>query len=155
MKIIGNKNEFAIEYQITDTERMLGYRKLWVQNSFYGTSKDLIFLKGYLINLLDDILNAKPYEIDFENINKEEIFEQLQKELNYTSKYLISSSTFTDDFLGFKFKSKNEIILVWKLLTENNLIFDDLKDYTKSVILVRFKYDTANKIINQFKEEIK
>ena len=155
MKIIGNKNEFAIEYQITDTERMRGYGKLWVQNSFYGTSKDLIFLKGYLINLLDDILKAKPYEIDFETINKEEIFEQLQKELNYTSKYLISSSTFTDDFLGFKFKSKNEIILVWKLLTENNLIFDDLKDYTKSVILVRFKYDTANKIINQFKEEIK
>ena len=61
--IIGNKETFAIELTINENNPKMGYGKLWLQNSFLGTSEDLIFLNGYLISLIDEIINSKEVTI--------------------------------------------------------------------------------------------
>ena len=155
MNIIGNKHEFAVEYRIADNKKMLGYGKLWIQNSFYGTSKDLIHLNGYLIPLIENILEASTLKIDLNNFEKEKLFEKLKNESTKTSKYLIRSSTFTDDFNGYKFKSGEEIILIWQINKDSEVVFEDLKNYSESVILKKMNYMTGKIILDELKEKIK
>lgn len=135
MNIIGDKSKFAVEYVITDHKLMLGYGRIWIQNNFYGSKEDLIYLKGNLVGLIENILQADFLDIDPSSLEKENLFFLLEKKLDATSKYIIRSSTFTDDFQGFKFRIKNEIILVWRIFPNANLIFDDLKQYPNSIIL--------------------
>lgn len=154
MKIIGNKKEFAVEYKIINPKNLLGFGKLWIQNSFYGTSNDLIYLDGYLVSLIEDMLNADNYPNYKEGFDNEKLFQNLEIELNNTSKYLITSSTFTDDFLGFKFKLKDEIILIWKIISNDDVIFEDLRNYSKSVIMVKFNYVSAKLVLSKLKKQL-
>jgi len=155
LKLIGDKNEFAIEYHISDTRNMMGYGKVWIQNKFYGTNQDLIYLEGYLGNLIKNILNAQQVHFPIEQFSSESIYEQMLKLLDETSDYLIISSTFTDDFMGFKYRDENHIVLVWKLRDDVEMIFDDLKNYSKSVVLVRVNSEIVEEVMNKFENEIK
>jgi hypothetical protein len=57
--IIGNKETFAVELTIDENNPKMGYAKLWLQNIFLGTNEDLIFLNGYLISLIDELITSK------------------------------------------------------------------------------------------------
>ena len=155
LKLIGNKSEFAVEFRISDIPNMMGYGKLWIQDEFYGTNLDLIYLSGYLVNLIENIADAKPLNPSIDQTNYDKIFEHLQKLSKETSDHSITSSTFTDDFIGYKFRENEEIVLVWKIRDDVEMIFDDLKSYTKSAILVRVKNQIIKKVLNKFKNEIK
>lgn len=155
MNLIGNKSEFAVEYQISDFPNMMGYGKLWIQDKFYGSNQDLIYLIGYLVNLIEDIANAKPLLLSIDQTNYDKIYEQLHKLSNETSEHLITSSTFTDDFVGYKFREGQEVVLVWKIRDDVEMIFDDLKGYNKSTILVKVNSQIIKEVLNKFKNEIK
>lgn len=155
MRLIGNKNEFAVVYQITDISNMMGYGKLWIQDEFYGTNLDLIYMKGYLGNLIENIADAKTLSFPIDYSNNDKIHEHLSILSNETSDYLIRSSTFTDDFIGYKFRDGQYVVLVWKIRTNVKMIFDDLKDYTKSTITVKVKHQIVEKVLNEFRNEIK
>lgn len=155
MNLIGNKNEFAVEYQITDVPNMMGYGKLWIRDEFYGTNQDLIYLVGYLQILLENILKTKSLPFPISQLSNEEIYQRIKLLSNETSDYIITSSTFTDDFIGYKFRDDQNIVLVWKLRDDIKMIFDDLKDYKKSVVLVRVNSQTINEVLIKFKDEIK
>jgi len=155
LKLIGNKSEFAVEYQISDIPNMMGYGKLWIKDEFYGTNQDLIYMNGYLINLIENIADAKSLRLSKDKTNNNKIYEHLQKLSIETSEYLITSSTFTDDFVGYKYREDEEVVLVWKIRDDVEMIFDDLKDYTKSTILVKVNSQIIKEVLNKLKNEIK
>jgi len=155
LNLIGNKSEFAVEYQISDIPNMMGYGKLWIQDKFYGTNQDLIYLNGYLVNLIENIADAKPLRLSIDETNYNKIYEHLRKLSNETSEYLITSSTFTDDFVGYKYREDQEVVLVWKIRDDVEMIFDDLKDYSRSTTLVKVNSQTIKEVLNKLKNEIK
>ena len=154
MKLIGNKNEFAVEYQVTDVPNKMGYAKLWIQNKFYGTNQDLIYLSGYLVKLIKNIVEAKPLNFPLDDSNEDNIYRQFAELSEETSEYLITSSSFTDDFIGYKFKDGENVVLVWRIRNDVEMIFDDLKDYTKSTTLVKVNLQTVAEVMNKFIAEI-
>jgi len=131
--IIGNKETFAIELTINENNPKMGYGKLWLQNSFLGTSEDLIFLNGYLISLIDEIINSKEINFELENINEIKIFEVLKSNSKKRSDFAIIGSTFTDDFEIYSYKKNDKIIVLWKLIHDKEMIFNELKKYSKEI----------------------
>jgi hypothetical protein len=134
--LIGNKETFAVEFIQERHNPKMGYGKLWIQNVFLGTKEDLIFLNGYLIGLLNEIIASKQIHLNLENKNKDEIFELLKSTNKLRSDYFISGSTFTDDFEIYSFEKKEKIFLLWKLRNDNNNIFSDLKEYSQEIHFV-------------------
>jgi hypothetical protein len=53
--VIGDKNDFAVEYSFAeDYPKDMGFGRIWINNEFIGTYKDLIYLGGYLLGTLDE-----------------------------------------------------------------------------------------------------
>ncbi|MDX6183785.1 hypothetical protein SGQ44_15930 [Flavobacterium sp. Fl-77] len=134
--IIGNKENFAIEFEKLNSNPEMGYGKLWLQNNFFGTKEDLIYLNGYLLSLLDEILNAKIITLNIEDKNPIELFNFLKY---FGRNYLILGSTFTDDFEAYCYKSNEKIFLIWKL-REVEMIFDELKNYDREIQFCNANY---------------
>lgn len=157
MKIIGKKKQFAVEYEIIDSKSLMGFAKIWFGGNSIGTNEDLIFLKGYLINGLEQIGNSNRIDASI-NLQKEDVYMTFKNRLSNSNdyeihKYLISLGTFTDDFTIFSFLFENEINIIWKL-NSNNTIFSDLN--TQSMEINYFKIDKNQyfKIFSKIKEEI-
>lgn len=157
MKIIGKKKQFAVEYEIIDSKSLMGFAKIWFGGNSIGTNEDLIFLKGYLINGLEQIGNSNRIKASI-NLQKEDVYMTFKNRLSNSNdyeihKYLISLGTFTDDFTIFSFLFENEINIIWKL-NSNNTIFSDLN--TQSMEINYFKIDKNQyfKIFEKIKEEI-
>jgi len=53
----------------------------------------------------------------------------------------------TDDFIGYKYKANDVVTLIWKMRTDQEIIFEELKSYTKSHVKVNLNYITDNKIV--------
>lgn len=153
MKVIGDKSKIAVEYKITDQKNMMGYGKLWVENRFYGTNQDFIFIDGYLGGVLIDLLRTS--ELDYDpSLSNEQLYMLLRDSLEINSKYLLSSSTFTDDFLCFKFSNRNTTTLVWKMLNTNQTVFTDLFNYPSEAQVGKFKTDDLINVLNLFNRDI-
>lgn len=140
MKLIGEKNNFAIEFKIVDKVNLMGYAKIWMSNKFLGSNEDLIFLRGYLLNGMIQILNSK--QIDdcvfktFLNYKLKNIFYYLKynldndNESNNTYCYYVNLGTFTDDYNVFSFFHDDYVYIVWKIINKNsnfNDVFQDKK----------------------------
>ena len=137
--IYGDTEAFAVEFtrssdhRISPNTNIMGYGKLWIQGHFYGTNEDLIYLKGYLYHLLDDLLKAPALVIDgIGNRSGEDLYELLSSD-DSSYRYRIHSSPFTDDFIGFKFRNEGKISMVWKIRTDQSIPFSDLVDYSTAV----------------------
>ena len=131
--IIGNKETFAVELTINENNPKMSYGKLWLQNSFLGTSEDLIFLNGYLISLIDEIINSKEINFELENRNEIKFFDGLKSNSKKRSDFAIIGSTFTDDFEIYSYKKNDKIIVLWKLIHDKEMIFNELKKYSKEI----------------------
>ncbi|WP_422091797.1 hypothetical protein [Tenacibaculum ovolyticum] len=132
--ITGNKNSFAVEFTQSDSDSKMGYGKVWIQNKFYGSNEDLIYFDGYLISLLDELINTKTIEFEFQMNSDLELFENFENHQN-RFEYLIRGATFTDDFTAYGFEKDGKIYLIWKLRTDQESLFTDLKDYGTEVKL--------------------
>ncbi|MEO9503260.1 MULTISPECIES: hypothetical protein [Flavobacteriaceae] len=130
--IVGNKKSFAVEYTKSESDPKMGYGKVWMQNEFYGTKEDLIYFHGYLISLLDELIGVKTIDFDFEKLSESEIFEHFENKKNRDS-YLISGSTFTDDFIAYGFEKNGIVNLIWKMWNDKEVLFSDLKDYGTNI----------------------
>ncbi len=130
--IVGNKKSFAVEYTKSESDPKMGYGKVWMQNEFYGTKEDLIYFHGYLISLLDELIGVKTIDFDFDKLSESEIFEHFENKENRDS-YLISGSTFTDDFIAYGFEKNGIVNLIWKMWNDKEVLFSDLKDYGTNI----------------------
>jgi hypothetical protein len=138
--INGNKNSFAVEFNQSDSDSKMGYGKVWIQNEFFGSIEDLIYFDGYLISLLDELINAKTIEFEFQLDSELELFQTFENHSN-RFEYLISGSTFTDDFTAYGFEKGGKIYLIWKLRADQKPIFSDLKKYGNAV-----RFSSAKKL---------
>jgi hypothetical protein len=153
--IIGDKNEFAVEYSFTeDYPHEMGFGRIWIKNKFIGTYLDLIFLNGYLLGTLNEFKRAKDLSDDLKRLTKEQLFDLFYTNDNgHFRKYMIGGSTFTDDFSIWTYKLDNQTYLLWKVIRANS--FDDLKDYGGDVFLESILTDKLNEVINKLETEYK
>ncbi|QYS87096.1 hypothetical protein JJC03_03780 [Flavobacterium oreochromis] len=136
MKLIGNKEEFAVQYEITDKQNWMGYSKVWFGDNPIGTDEDIIYIKGYLIKGLEKIGNSYDIDMDYD-YEKETLFKKLEQRLKNSNddqirKYLVIFGTFCDDFTIFSFLIEDEINIIWKL-NSNDTPFTDLSNLDLSV----------------------
>ena len=152
--IIGNKDVFALEFYKNENNPKLGYGKLWIQNMFLGTKEDLIFLNGYLIGLLDEIINSQSIETNIVEKDENEIFDLVKSTGKKRSNYVVTGSTFTDDFEIYSFEKENQIFLIWKLRNDIEMIFDELKNYNKEIHFVQVSKNEVQRIKEKLLKEI-
>lgn len=126
--IVGNKKSFAVEFTQSESNPEMGLGKIWIQNQFYGTNEDLIYFNGYLISLLDELLNLKTVEFNHDNLSELELFNFFEN-IENENDYLINGSTFTDDFTAYGFENKGYVYLIWKMKNDQEILFSDLKNY--------------------------
>lgn len=151
--IIGDKETFAVEIIIDKNIPGMGYAKLWLQNTFLGTKEDLIFLNGYLISLIDELINSTPIRIDIQDKKTTEIFNSVKSSDENRSEYAIIGATFTDDFEIYSFEKFNDIFIFWKL-RDVEMIFDELKFYSKEVHIGKVSKHELEEIKEKVKQEI-
>lgn len=157
-KIVGKKNVFTVEYEILDKNQLIGYSKIFFKNIPLGTSEDLIFIKGYLINGLEAISNSFYLDIKMEEFNKENVFNYLNDRLSNLEdddvyKYLISLGTFCDDYTVFSFFNNDSIHVLWRL-NSNDTPFSDLKRLPIEVNYFELKKISFLKVLQKIKREI-
>ncbi|MCX2743783.1 hypothetical protein OO013_07900 [Mangrovivirga sp. M17] len=153
--IFGDKSDFAIEYTPEPGSQDMGYGKIWIKGEFYGTNEDLIY-PSYIINIIRNLLQAKQFQLDWKKFSNTELLSHLNSIRNSDSSIIISSSTFTDDFEGFKFKSGNEIIIVWRLISdENDLLFEELRNYNRTVKIKTVDIQSITSVYEEFKRQMK
>ncbi|MGV9004117.1 hypothetical protein [Flavobacterium sp.] len=157
-KIVGKKNVFTVEYEIVDKNQLIGYSKIFFNNIPLGTSEDLIFIKGYLINGLEAISNSFYLDIKMEEFNKENVFNYLNDRLSNLEdygihKYLISLGTFCDDYTVFSFFNNDSIYVLWRL-NSNETPFSDLKRLTIEVNYFELKKISFLRVLQKIKREI-
>jgi len=157
--IIGNKEEFAIEYKIQDKELYTGYAKIWFNNNSIGTFEDLIYLKSYLFNGLEDILNSIEFDFNQKEDNIEKTFKYLYKNLENrdndlnTYKYTCSFGTFCDDYMIFSYKYHTDIYILWRVLSKKT-IFSDININDKKIHYAKFNETILKEKLFIFKSKI-
>lgn len=158
MKIIGEKTQFAVEFEITDPIEGMGYARIWFNGAYIGSAKDLIYLKSYLlINLRrigershlhseakDDIKSNYPLlENRLQDLNDNEI-----------RKYLISFGTLSDDYTLFSYLTNdNHIVIVWKLTGEFPY-FEDINYNDREVKFYKLLKEEYLAQLNTIEQEI-
>lgn len=152
---LGNSKSIGATINFIDENQMLGYANLWVNNKKYGTFEDLIFIKGYFVNLIEDLIKAKSDLSINLNQTNEQIFNQLIKKAQNENGYYITSSSFTDDFIGFKILIAKKVYLFWRLLHEGREMFKDLDGYPEGILRASFDLDDAISLLKEVNEEIK
>ena len=153
--IIGDKGTFGVEFEFSKDNPGMGYGKLWIHRNFYGTIEDLIYLKGYLTGLLENLINAPIVDFDFKKMNRDELLIQLAKRSEDNWKFKISSWTFTDDFNGYKFRDFDDIFLLWQLFPNANNIFNELKTYGNEIHFYSIEKSKIETVLEELNREIK
>lgn len=158
MHIIGTKEKLGIEFSILDHKNLTGNARIWMGNAFLGTKEDVIFLKGYLLNGLGELRNAKaiysPIFQTFSNYKLKNIFYYLKHNLDCkkdainTYPYLIHFGTFTDDYIVFAFSYENSIYVLWKIINKDS-IFKDIQVSKKGVHLFKTSKEELQAVISQ------
>ncbi|MCO6148485.1 hypothetical protein NHE85_10390 [Flavobacterium sp. NRK1] len=137
---------------MTDTDKAMGYSKIWLGSQSLGTSEDLIYLRGYLAAGLQEIANSS--ELNIKLMNKEDLYKFFIAKINNSHnpeqlKYSIRSfGTFCDDFIIFSFIYDDEINIVWKLLS-NNTPFLDLNNQSLRINYFKISKNEYFKVLNE------
>lgn len=120
MILLGDKLEIGVELKVLTGKPNRGFARVWFGGHFLSTIFDEIYIKSYLLNLLDGIGHCEEISGLNEHILMSDfrLFNFLKKSINddpfNTEKYLLRGSTFTDCFVIFCFKRSGIVHLIWK-----------------------------------------
>lgn len=153
--VIGDKNDFAVEYSFADGyPKDMGFGRIWINNEFIGTYRDLIYLSGYLLGILNEFKRAKELKDDLRHLTKEQLFNLFfSGEYEFSDNYLIGGSTFTDDFSIWSYKLDNLTFILWKVIRTD--FFEDLNNYKQGVFLKSALTDTLVDVIIKLEADYK
>ena len=159
-RIIGDKEAFAIEFEISNEMQFMGYAKLWLQGNLLGAPKDLIYFEGYLFDLLDQFCNSRILEDKFANDSVYKVYRLLKKytyelyDENYkASIYSCSGATFTDDFYVFSYLEKGIINILWKV--RKNANYADIKKLGGGLFHFKMEQIKFCKLVIEYKKYIR
>jgi len=157
MKLIGGKKHMGVTFKVTDAKSLMGYAKIWFGGNFIGTSKDLIYLDGYLLGMLEEIRDSGFGDLG--TSDKNILFDALYKRLGNVDdleihNYLVRGATFTDDFIIFSFRDDGYMLhIVWKLMRKPTF-FSDLKNASEEVHYFTVPYIEYAAFVNEVASEI-
>jgi hypothetical protein len=158
MKIIGDKSTFAIEYEITDINELMGNARIWFNDEYIGSKKELIYLKSYLLDNLKQISRKQNLDMLIGD-DIIETFNKLKKRLDNLDdseirKYLVSFGTLSDDYLIFSFMTAdNYICVLWKLVGEYPY-FDDINYNDRKIKFIKILKDKYLIELSKIEKEI-
>jgi hypothetical protein len=124
VECIGNKNTFAIEFEVEIFEPYcLGKILIWISNNSIGTWHDTAML-GVVLNELHELKNNpdKYRFIEFEGLTKEDIFELVKGDSNFEGFHLHLGDTFDDFSMTANFKDSG-LEFIWQLDDDPFFIF--------------------------------
>lgn len=136
MELIGNKENFAIEFEIINSSQMMGYARIWLNGSYITTIYDYCYFH-YLNNFFDQICSSAAIEPYFKGNSIPKTFFSLRNKLDdeedskKSFKYRVGGSSFGDEFLIFSYLESNTINIFWK--PYKNARFKDVKELKKKV----------------------
>lgn len=112
----------------------------------------MIYLGRHLLGTLNEFKRAKELRDDLRPLTKEELFNLfVSREYEYSEKYLVGGSTFTDDFSIWSYSLDNLTFILWKVIRTD--FFEDLNNYKQEVFLKSVLTDTLVDVITKFETE--
>ena len=152
--MIGNKNEFGVELVLSLNHKNRGFARVWFGGKFLSTIYDEIYIKSYLLNLLDDIYKCEILDKDFKSFSEKHVFNTMNKYNEHCDSinYLLRGSTFTDCFVIFCFKTRGVIHLVWK--KRENYNFPDVIEQGDQIFSYKITEEKYFLLLTKLKFEI-
>ncbi|MCR6720425.1 MAG: hypothetical protein NVV59_09040 [Chitinophagaceae bacterium] len=136
--ILGDKNRLAIEVSgVKSDSDLMGYARLWLDGVVLGDFSEYIYLDGYLLGGLHQMLNigwitdeGLPTDID----QQFQYFEKKSTEGDDVGidSYRVSFGTMTDSFDMWSYRKDNAITLIWRLREGRSV-----RDLDSSMVIYR------------------
>lgn len=153
---LGNKNEIGVETQVTSRNQdgtLMGYAKFWVEGSFLGSFYDYIYLDGYLLGGLFQMLRVSELSDANFPLNPEDQFIYFEKKANDINdneidSYRVSFGTLTDSFLIWAYRKDDNLVILWKFIG-NQFTYEDLKDYPREAVKHVVTYDKFKEFVER------
>lgn len=160
--LLGEKRKFAIEAEILEkkiNDKLMGYARLWLGGVFFGTFSDYIYIDGYLLGGLSQIIKTKELSYaDFPETKESQYSYLLDKNKNLDDEidfYTASFGTFSDNFVFWVYKQGTQICFLWRIRNNDfNLIHTELKEYPKEVFSYKMEYKEYVEFVNRFQRII-
>jgi hypothetical protein len=97
---------------------------------------------------------ARELRDDLTHLTKEELFNLfVSGEYEYSDKYLVVGSTFTDDFSIWSYRLDNLTFILWRIIRTD--FFEDLNNYKQDIFLKSVLTDTLVDVITKLETEYK
>jgi len=142
--LIGDKNSFAIEFTIENTQHnIMGHNILWLNNQYIGAWEDISILTLVLDSLYPMYLNQN--DITDKDLNK--ILLDIEND-TCTLDTLCIDDTY-DDFEKRIFKQNDEFIFIWKLYKDSYFTY---KNYDYDLKIARISIKKYDKVLLEFKK---
>ncbi len=156
MQTLGNKSSFAVEYAIQNSCNAIGCARLWINGHFLGSLYDTIYIDGYLIGGLTEILNKNRLDERYLTSDETTLFELLEKDLatdneryDLARHYAVNLGTWTDYFDVYSYRlTDTKGVILWRF-RENNGALLDLATYPTRVFSEQFEYDELEEVIRK------
>lgn len=156
METLGNKSSFAVEYALQNSRNSIGYARLWINGHFLGSLYDTIYIDGYLIGGLTEILNKNRLDERYLTSDETAIFALLEKDraadderYDMASRYAVNLGTWTDYFNVYSYRLTDaKGVILWQF-RENNDDLLDLAAYPTRVFSEQVEYDELKDVIRK------
>lgn len=161
---LGSRDEIGVEVIVTECNNdgaFRGYARLWMGGQFLGDILDYIYLGGYLLGGLYEILRVKEMTYLTFPVDKTEQYLYLINKANdmndeESDSYLIGFGTMTDAFSIWAYKKDDFIEIIWKLVhTEGNYLSDALQGYPNEVFKYKVKYSVFEDFVKRLERIFK
>lgn len=145
-RIVGNKENFAIESEITTTKPyLMGKLCLWIGGIQVGTFDDevmLLTIKASLTNLLEELDEIKKHE--FVGMKDEDVFNLIYDDEFDNGPYLLHLGESFDDFSFFAFATEDEIHFFWQL---HDKPYFSYPNYPEGIIHKKVKINEVAEVV--------
>lgn len=156
MEVLGNKSSLAVEYAIQSSRNSIGYARLWINGHFLGSLYDTIYIDGYLIGGLTEILKKNRLDERYLTSDETAIFALLEKDraadderYDMASRYTVNLGTWTDYFNVYSYRLTDaKGAILWQFRDNNDDLLD-LATYPTRVFSEQFEYDELEEVIRK------
>jgi len=161
--LLGSKNDFGVEIKATGKSNhgsLMGYARLWFGGNFFGTINSYIFLDGYLLGGLYQMLRTKYLnDVSFpEDVTEQFLyFKRRSNDLedDEIDWYRFDCGTMTDDFYNWTYRKDDCLTIIWKIRDQPNKYHEDLLGYPQSVFSYQIKYDDFKELVERLDRLLK
>lgn len=161
---LGIKDKIGVEVKVTDLNNsggVMGYSRLWFGGNYFGNIKDYIYLDGYLLGGLFQMLNVpiiNDNEFPSEKKKQFSYFNRRIKDINddEVNSYQISFGTFSDNFSTWVYRLDDCISIIWKINKKaESPLLKDFINYPPRVFGYTLLYNDFEEFVKRLDRVIK